>query len=133
MNKTYRLVGTLNLSGREESTIVYPIFKRGEEFYFQDSWDNKKITSFEKVDGMDHLNKIEFLDNKKLLSHPKRRYQVGSKPIIAYQKDKNSVFIGLYKEFIEFYERERKNKIIDLMIHEMENDESEKPLNRRYQ
>ena len=126
MEKTYRLMGTMNLS-QEERTFVYPIFEHNGDYYFEHTFDNLHIKSFEKVDGIDHISKIERLEEKSLLKEPKTEYHINDEAILAYQEDKEHLFIGTFDEMISYYENQaQKNPFTSMVIDNMKEERARK-------
>ena len=113
--RTYRLMGTMNLS-QEEKGFVYPIFEKDGAYYFEHSNQDMNIQSFEKVDGIEHISKIERLESNELLQDTKREYRVDDKAIIAYQEKKGRLFIGTIEDMISYYENKNTNNPFTSMI-----------------
>ena len=112
-NNIYKLIGTMDLSNTINNNFLYPIFENNGDYYFENSFDNIHIDTFEKVYGLDHLKLIEKLDEKKLLSKPKKDYKIGDEAILVFRQNKDNIFIGTFDEFVEFYENiENKDKTL---------------------
>lgn len=104
----YQLIGILNIGDLKEN-FVYPIFERDGDYYFENTFGEDKITSFEKVDGEEFQQNVERLGNKVLLHHPKIEYQIGDEAVIAFLEDEDHLFVGTIDQYISFYSEEKKN------------------------
>ena len=104
----YQLVGILNVGDLKEN-FVYPIFEKDGDYYFENTFFEDRITSFEKVDGEEFQQNIEKIGEKVLLHHPKIEYQIGDEAVIAFLEDEDHLFVGTIDQYISFYSDERKD------------------------
>jgi len=117
----YSLVGTLNIFGDLNlNGFIYPIFKKDNQYYFENALDGQTIDSFEEITREDVIKMIKFLDLKDAnitLKNIKLVYNVGDSPIVAYQNDE-IIFISDTTSMIEYLDSlDIKNEILQ---HEIE-------------
>ena len=126
--KTYRLIGTLDLMNNINNNFIYPIFENNGDFFFANSFEYTNIDTFEKVYGLDHLRKIKELEKNKLLSNPKKEYKIGDEPIVVYKQDIDNIFIGTYDEFVDYYDKldNKDQNVINAINHIKESKEKNK-------
>ena len=122
-NKKYRLMGTLDLQ-QQETGFVFPVFEKDGNYYFERTLNNLHIKSFEKVDGIDYISQIKRLDENKLVANTKRDFQLSDEAVIAFQEDKDHLFIGTLDDMISYYSNKETNN--PFTIHVMDNIKEER-------
>lgn len=83
--------------------FVYPIFESNGKYYFQNSNNNIEIDSFDEIINEKYISKIKPLNlsfNK--LVNIKEYYEIGDEPLVAFQLNENTYFIGKSDDFNEF-------------------------------
>jgi len=119
----YELMGTMNMFDIAPD-FVHPVFESNGKFYFQNSEDGQTIDSFYEIQGEKHLKKIRPLSNSyNMLVAIKDSYSIGSEPIVAFQVDKNIIYISDVKNFIEFTEDYKpENEIVEQQLSDFKKD-----------
>lgn len=99
-NEIYKLVGILNMFDISPD-FVYPIFEKDRKYYFQTGDIQKlQISEFSPVKES-YISKVVLLNQVENNLIERKESSLQSEPIFAFQKDKNSVFIGTYQEMVD--------------------------------
>ena len=99
----YRLVGVLDTHEFEDD-FLYPIFEKDGDYYFESTFNDTKIKTFERVDGEAHRSRIESLEDYNVINHFKRNYSLGEDAVLVYKENEDNLFIGTIDQFITFYQ-----------------------------